>query len=166
MQQPRSAPISNSTPDMACSVCGRILDYRTELDGSGGHWTHTTQDAKVEDHRAVPVEVGSGNVVALYRCDFCNQDNATWTVPATDFQVAPLSNSVGDWCACWTCAQFIARDDWIALLEHAIGWAKVNGVIAKGDVTEAEFKMFLGMTYPRLQQHITGPPHPGIQTSS
>lgn len=159
--------VTNETPDMACAICGRILDYVADLvDGEviNPRWDHTAQDKKVMGHPVEPVPVSSG-VAVMYRCDFCNEDNASWTVPARDFEVAPGSTSVGDWCACPTCAGFVLRDEWVKLVEYVTECSRRNGVIARKEISEIKFKIGSTSTYLRLSKNLTGVPYEGITTN-
>lgn len=58
--------------DAACAVCGRVLDWLSNADGSDGHWDHAEQDKPGIDHPPVPTSESS--IKVRYRCDFCNLD--------------------------------------------------------------------------------------------
>lgn len=122
---------------MVCAVCGRVLDHH-----SGVGYAHTLQDRAKEDHPAVPVP--AGEVPLRGRCDFCNRDNPTWSLPAKSFSPFPGHMMDGDWAACDTCVEHIGRRDW--------------GTLARKVARRPQDIPALNHLYRLLSSNITGDP--------
>ena len=129
---------------LVCAVCARVLNHDSVLG-----WVHALQD-QPEDHPAVPVERSEIHVRG--RCDFCSDENPSWSVPARDFDYFNGRGSHGDWAACDTCAQDITRNDWNSVLRRAVALAPVDD--------KAVYQAGLKMLYGRLRKNITGLPRP------
>jgi hypothetical protein len=104
-----------------CRVCGRRLDWLEPQDGTEGTWEHSLQDADQQaDHQPDPVD--DTETYALYRCDFCNEDESAYILPVRSFQTLdPLGNpyaSAGDWSACLGCGRLIELNQWSALIRR------------------------------------------------
>lgn len=133
-----------------CGVCGRPLDRYLSPAGEET-WLHFNTAS--QDHLAVPVR--RGDVRTVYRCDFCNVDTPVpWSVPAESFTHGP-STSVGAWCACTSCAEYVARLDWRGLASRVL----------RGDrfgKDKADVRRYLLGLYADLQRHMTGKPYQGL----
>lgn len=102
-----------------CAVCRRVLSLFENEDGSEQHWVHGLQDVK--DHDAVPVD--QTEIVPLYRCDFCNEDDdASFILPVKDFALPGQDRHMAgqDWSACKACAAHISTGRWAALLKRSV----------------------------------------------
>ncbi len=151
-----------------CAVCGRVLDRWTDGDGNNERWEHSTQDLKQFDHPAVPV--GKHEIKPNYRCDFCNLDVSTHTVPASSFTVmiTPEQHSVseGNWSACPTCVELVCSGSWDELVERALTTSPAMRGMANSSETKAVLRVYLGLMYGVLCEHMLGEPFPGWQTHS
>lgn len=148
--------------DGACAVCGRILNWVTELDGSKGHWDHGEQDKPGIDHE--PIWTPEGSIRAIYRCDFCNQDTEPadlHQLPCREFQYVPGAISTDHWLCCPQCHSLIIENRWEHLLERAIHCSdSLRLAIMLGDISEERMRRELGAMYLLLRANITGPPIP------
>lgn len=143
----------------ACGICGRILDWATDQDGSNGHWVHTAQDRINEDHE--PLWVPENAILPTYRCDFCNQDNPEFELPSKDFTIAFATESSGVWTCCATCLELITADKWPELVERSIDMSEpILTLLRDGDASKAEIRQFLTGMYAELKRNLTGPPRP------
>ncbi len=131
-----------SDPVTICQTCRRTLDIVTNEDG--GRYEHTTQDQPA-DHPPVPT---SSDVQWRGRCDFCNEDESTHTVPARDFELPGLAghSSFGAWSACGQCVALIEANRW-------------NEVVRRAVPSTAEQDLARRL-YRTLRKNITGPPQP------
>lgn len=170
---PGSGSLGGEEDRKVCAVCGRILNSYDPPEGDRS-WLHTFADLP-EDHPAVPVPVGA-EIIARTRCDFCNDDNPAWEIPATSFIIPGLTveladitagnGSRGNWAACDPCAQLIARNEWTALRRrvltaasaHTTGGADGNSTGHSTDGSTGGVDGQLARLYRLLRRHITGPP--------
>jgi hypothetical protein len=137
---------------MACAVCARVLDARTEGDRLLGY-AHGYSD-QAADHVAIPVALH--DIDYKGRCDFCNADNPGWVLPARTFQVDPGSESVEGWAACDPCAALLARNEWTRLRKRAVdSFAAAHPDLT---MTSAEIDATLGRIYRLLRPNVLGPP--------
>lgn len=152
---------TDGEPLMACAVCARILDFDAQIEA----FTHTLADLDREnagDHLAVPVPATT--LEAKTRCDFCGENeiprSEVWTVPAETFEMPMVGvpgerrrMSVGDWAACETCANLVARKRWSQLISRVIGQHRQG--------REKVERAWVERAYTRLAVHITGKPYHG-----
>ncbi|MGH3985857.1 MAG: hypothetical protein ACRDTZ_00875 [Pseudonocardiaceae bacterium] len=132
---------------MICQTCGRVLAAKTFAEQTVVY-QHTFQDSLDHDARPTPMppDYEGG------RCDFCNLDHPSFTVPARSF-VTPNTGygSRGDWAACATCATLIQRNQWTTLITRVVALAeRDHGREVPTLRTE------LGGLYRRLRTNITG----------
>jgi hypothetical protein len=133
---------------MVCAVCGRVLDQIMAT----GEWIHSiaTWDPDEVDHLPVPVE--DTEIHTRERCDFCYGDGTVWVVPARDFlDRYGIGMSGGDWAACETCGQLLARNEWNGLMRRAkLSWEDRHGPMSP------QVERDLRAQYRRLRKNITG----------
>lgn len=139
-------------PMVICAVCRHALDMLTTEDG--GHYVHTSQDP--DDHEPVPV---TPDADWRGRCDFCNEDDPMWMIPARDFSLpeafGPLSpGSLGNWSACETCKRLIESDQWNRLVTRAIESVARTHHVPPGALDPAPLRQL----YRLLRKNITGAP--------
>jgi hypothetical protein len=142
-----------------CAVCARVLSLLEDPDGNET-WVHGIQD---DDHLPVPVE--PDDVLAEYRCDFCNMDESTYRLPVRPFPLpfarnimealneagAPDHMSGQDWATCNTCARYIELNQWSAVLRRAVvQWEKTHGRILP------EIRTHLASLHRSVRKNITG----------
>lgn len=140
-------------PGHACGVCGRVLDWHEDSDGTPRGWEHCLIDSPA-DHPPVPMPVRQVGEQLLPRCDFCLFGVPTHKLPARSFLLPGLersAGSTGDWAACDECALAITRNAWNVVLRRAIaGHERQEGHVA------AVVEPALRMLYGKLRKNITG----------
>lgn len=101
----------------ACAICGRVLEQTS--DGRYQHSSGAFPDEK--DHYPVPVKYSEAGDNFRPRCDFCFEDDPTWTLEAVPL-TAPHLNMEWDaeWAMCEVCGQLAADDEWVALGRRAL----------------------------------------------
>lgn len=137
-----------------CMVCGRVVDWWMEPDGSNGHWRHSLQDTwdGDTDHPLIPVRQDLAPEQVRPRCDFCSADQVTWFLPVRPFEHM-AGVSMDDWAACDLCAAEIQKNAWGALLRRAI----VSYEAIVKETIEPLVEMSLKDMHRRLRKNITGP---------
>lgn len=136
-----------------CAVCGLVLEKAGD-----GRWFHVREIAGASDHIAIPVERHEVKVRVV--CDFCFADvpsGEAWMIPSRDFMM-PFINvmSVNGFCACSTCKDLIAADEWAGLIDRA---AKTHLTMNPlNPPPEADVKRWLTALYNKLRDNLTGPP--------
>jgi hypothetical protein len=144
-----------------CAVCGRVLvRFTKDTDPNFERWDHSEQD-QLADHPAVAVR--PDQVMANYRCDFCNtdQDGIHWSVPARNFPMpfgggTEIDASDGDWAACNECAALITAENWAGLINRC---SAMSPAVRSGEAHQDLVAVQLARVYHRLRAHMTGPPH-------
>lgn len=139
----------------ACAICHRVLDWETDKDGNNGHWVHTTQDRKVEDHAPVWTPEDAST---QYRCDFCNVNDPSFELPCEDFVIPLLDghhHSVGEWMCCGECAPLVSSGDWDTLMSRVMKVSPSFSSAALGNAMNG--RRFLSALYAEIDHHKIGP---------
>lgn len=143
----------SETDTKTCAVCARVLN-KLERDGEETTWIHGLgSDA---DHIAVPVE--QDEVQTAYRCDFCNQDEAVWTLPTSRFVMPGLENTgftagAGEnWATCGACGELIDKNQWSALLRRVVASWETRYGTPMGESSQGALKAL----YRELRKNIKG----------
>ena len=130
-----------------CSICSTALDFR--LDNKT--YIHAAPHGDL-GHEPDPIEAP-----ADWRgvCDFCSTGRAEWELPAKTFTAAEGHISAENWAACNTCATFIEKDNWDALVQYV----KAQYVVKNPDLPRAAIPALesqLKTLYGNLRKNITG----------
>lgn len=148
--------------DAACAVCGRVLDWFCNADGSGGHWDHSEQDKPGVDH--VPVPTPKASIKTRYRCDFCNRDTEPeqlHLLRCREFQFVPGAVADENWLTCPTCLALISDDQWAELINHVIAASEtLQAAILLGDATPQQLRHQLAHMYALFRANRVGSPEP------
>lgn len=140
-------------PTHACAVCGRVLDWHEDQDGTPRGWEHCQIDSPA-DHPPVPVPTTDLPEQLLPRCDFCLFGVVSHTLPARSFLLPGLEDrtgSTGDWAACPECAQAIGRNAWNVVIRRALaGHERQEGHVP--EIVEPALRAL----YAKLRKNITG----------
>jgi hypothetical protein len=146
--------MSDNPRSRACAVCGRVLDSVSDAFGREVGWQHTFADLPA-DHQPVPVLPSEVHVRG--RCDFCQDDDPGWEVPARDFIVPdqPKTASSGAWAACDVCAALVRENEWDRLIARVDrSWRDRHP-----EMPDAGLKV-IPAVYRELRKNITGPVQP------
>lgn len=136
-------------PRKVCAVCGRTLSAATLGDGPV-EYIHGLQDSP-SDHPPVPIDPGTER--DRPRCDFCNEEDPAFVVPARSFELAdiPRSASTKGWAACDICATLVDMGRWSVLRRRA----QESYERRHGPMDEVALTALKGM-YRQLRKNITG----------
>lgn len=137
-----------------CGTCGRVLNTRTDDDGS----TLIHQELDRDDHPVVPVRAPEGDPGD--HCDFCHADRPTHVVPARAFEIpvfdGHVAGSPGDWSACERCAELVTVNMWTRLRVLARNTWQAEAGIAMPPEVEA----VIARQFRLLRRNMTGAPRP------
>ena len=154
-------------PPHVCAVCRRVLDFerpRREVGSTQGRWIHGQDRDRGHAPQPIPLEEALAQPEGVkFRCDFCNEDDPTWSVPVRSFMSEEATSSdfrfrramsVDNWLACEGCATLIRRNEWNNLLRRVLSsWRRRHG----SPMTAAQERR-LRTTYRELRKNMTGAP--------
>jgi hypothetical protein len=142
-------PAGGPVEEMACAVCGYVVDMLTREDHGvevSREWLHYAVPSS-DGHVVVPVPVAW--IRTNYRCDFCLEEGARWQLPVKPFTVAGAYTNVDDWAACDGCAAALRVNDWNKVIYRAVKAHRARG----GDTHKLIFEHLYLRT---LKPNITG----------
>ena len=131
--------------ERVCAVCSVPLNYREPIG-----WHHPGA-LTPWDHPEVPVdptELASIN----WRCDFCTNEHARWSLPANTFDTPTGDVSVGDWCVCDTCRPAVEARAWSTIVSQVR-----ERFLNAGRPFDSGHEAYLYSLYHALELNITGP---------
>lgn len=124
-----------------CGACHFVL---TEV---GTQWVHTLNPS--DGH--VPIPVSTDPETVRYVCDFCIQEETTWSFPCAAYRVPEIGwENTDDWASCDTCKPIVESNDAIALMERHLE-------AQSGPVSSMALAGMLLM-FQRFVEHRMGPP--------
>ena len=98
-----------------------------------------------------------------FRCDFCLDDHAKWSLPVEPFETGPGSGyqNLDSWAACDICAAAIQVNDWNKIIYRAM---KTHTRLHGNDGTPRQ--AYEHLYYRMLRPHMLGPVHLKLEEPS